>query len=339
MAADTTYPYGYARPPDGGPQGMGTQLTWDQMMTKKTVYNLHPEVQRRLHALIEYAASERVPLGVGTGWRVQPNPPPPGFAKPGNSWHESCPVSPPSGSALAIDTVPNVSWDWMERNCAAFGFRTFRNVNNEPWHIQPTEISAGRKNASTLPPLQTWPLPTEPPPTPPPTPPPGPPAPNDWVTWVMDNQPVLRKGANGAFVRRMQHLLAAAGFMNEANTSNYDGKFGSGTETALNSFKQAAGGGADGTCDSWTWGALMHTVDSIPTIKKGASGADVKRMQHLLASAGYMDQANVSNYDGQWGNGTDGAKKRFDADYHTGTASDSSCGPKSWESLLNGWVW
>ena len=32
---------------NGGPQGMGTLLTWDQMMTKKTVYNLHPEVRRR----------------------------------------------------------------------------------------------------------------------------------------------------------------------------------------------------------------------------------------------------------------------------------------------------
>ena len=71
------FPYGYARPSGGGgPMGMGTMLTWDQMMTKKTVYNLHPEVRRRLKALIEHAASRKVPLGVGTGWRVQPNPPP-----------------------------------------------------------------------------------------------------------------------------------------------------------------------------------------------------------------------------------------------------------------------
>ena len=54
----TTFPYGYARPPNGGPQGMGTMLTWEQMMTKTTVYNLHPEVQRRFHALIDYAATQ-----------------------------------------------------------------------------------------------------------------------------------------------------------------------------------------------------------------------------------------------------------------------------------------
>ncbi len=151
----TTFPYGYS----GSPQGMGTMLTWDQMMTKSTVYNLHPEVRRRLKAFIEFAATKGVHLGVGTGWRVQPNPPPPGFAKPGNSWHESCPVSPTTATALAIDTVCDVSWNWMENNCAPYGFRTFRNVNNEPWHIQPSEIPAGRNYATTLPPIKTWDLP------------------------------------------------------------------------------------------------------------------------------------------------------------------------------------
>ena len=329
----TTFPYGYARPAGGGPQGMGTMLTWDQMMTKTTVNNMHPELQRRFKALIEHAASQGVPLGVGTAWRVQPNPPPAGFAKPGNSWHESCPVDPRTQTALAIDTVPNISWDWMERNVAAFGLRTFRNVNNEPWHVQLAEMPASRKLAKSLPTLHSWGVPDQLP-SPPPTP--GIP---EWVAWVMDNQPVLVKGNNGVNVRRMQHLLAADGFLDQANTENYDGRFGSGTEAALNRFKQAAGGAADGRCDSWTWGALMHTVDSIPTIAKEASSDDVKRMQHLLASAGYLDPRNVDNYDGRWGTGTDGAKQRFDADFHTNAAGDTSCGPTSWESLLNGWVW
>ena len=76
----------------------------------------------------------------------------------------------------------------------------------------------------------------------------------------------------------------------------------------------------------------------MPNLAKGATGADVERMQHLLAAAGYMDPANTSNYDGVWGNGTDGAKARFDADHGLG-GSDTSCGPKSWESLLTGRVW
>jgi peptidoglycan hydrolase-like protein with peptidoglycan-binding domain len=168
-----------------------------------------------------------------------------------------------------------------------------------------------------------------------PTPPPA----DDWVTWVMDNQPVLTRGSSGINVKRMQHLLAAAGFMSESNVSNFDGQFGSGTESALNSFKRAAGGAADGRCDSWTWGALMHTIDGIPTIKKGATGPDVRRMQHLLAANGYLSESNMSNYDGVWGNGTDSAKAKFDNAHGLSPSPPTDAGPKSWESLLNGWKW
>lgn len=141
--------------------GMGTMLTWDQMMAKTTVNRLHPEVLRRFKALIEFAYTVGIPLGVGTGWRVQP-PHRPGFARPGNSWHESCPVSPASATALAIDTVPDISWNWLDTHCANFGLRTFKNVNNEPWHVQPAEISTSRKFATTLPNLVEWKLPTGP---------------------------------------------------------------------------------------------------------------------------------------------------------------------------------
>jgi peptidoglycan hydrolase-like protein with peptidoglycan-binding domain len=122
--------------------------------------------------------------------------------------------------------------------------------------------------------------------------------------------------------------------MNPANVSNYDGEFGSGTEGALNKFKVAAGGAADGVCDWWAWGALMHTIDGIPTIKHGDQGDDVIRMQHLLAAWGYMNEANVSNYDGKWGNGTEGAKQRFDADHGLLPSPPTDCGPKSWTALL-----
>jgi peptidoglycan hydrolase-like protein with peptidoglycan-binding domain len=126
--------------------------------------------------------------------------------------------------------------------------------------------------------------------------------------------------------------------MNETNLSNYDGVFGSGTENALNAFKVAAGGSPDGVCDWWTWGALMHTIDGIPNLQLGDTGADIKRMQHLLAAAGNMNYTNMSNYDGVWGGGTDGAKMNFDAEHGLASA-DTSCGSKSWQSLLDGTVW
>lgn len=173
-------------------------------------------------------------------------------------------------------------------------------------------------------------------PTPPPDP--TPPTTDDWWTPFMASLPIVTPGASGPYVLRMQHLMCAVGAMNEANTANYDGVMGNGTTNALNNWKTAIGGQADSMCDAWTWGALMHTIDGVPTIRCGDTGDDVKRMQHLLAAAGFMNPANVSNYDGNWGSGTDGAKSRFDASVGLG-GSDTSCGPKSWQSLLNGNTW
>ena len=171
----------------------------------------------------------------------------------------------------------------------------------------------------------------------PPTPPVvTPPSGTDWWTPLMHSLPVLTPSMTGPYVKRMQHLLAAAGFMNPGNTANYDGVFGMGTAAALSDFKASLGGPRDNTCDPWTWGALMHTIDGIPTIKKGNTGSDVERMQHLLASAGYMQEGNVANYDGVWGNGTETAKVKFDNAKGLTPSPPSDCGPRSWTRLLKG---
>ena len=78
---------------------------------------------------------------------------------------------------------------------------------------------------------------------------------------------------------------------------------------------------------------------NLPTIKKGDSNDYVARMQHLLAAAGYMNPANTANYDGVWGNGTDGAKQRFDVDHGLAPSPPTDCGDKSWESLMTGKRW
>ena len=177
---------------------------------------------------------------------------------------------------------------------------------------------------------------TAPPKPKPPEPSPPKPPTSVWYNDLMKQLPTLKQGSSGAPVKRMQHLLAAVGFMDPANTKNYDGVFGSGTTGALNRFKQSAGGKADGVCDAWTWGALMHTVNGIPTLKKGAKNDDVRRMQHLLAANGFMNEANTSNYDGIWGNGTDGAKINFDKAKGLTPSPPTDCGEKSWTSLLKG---
>ena len=249
---DPVFPYGYNRPPDGGPQGLGTMLTWEEMLTKKTVYLLHPEVQRRLYALINSAASLGIPLGVGTGWRKQPDPPPAGFAKPGNSWHESCPVGPESATALAIDMVPNVSWDWMETHCGSFGFRTFKYVNREPWHIQPTEISASRKYATVCPELYTWDLPGVPDLIPPQ--PVGPPS--NGVFSVQGYRKEVKQGSQGKMAKCCQqeiNLLSGQGVVE-------DGNFGPQSVGALKNVQAVLGQKADGICGPKTWQAIEDGI-------------------------------------------------------------------------------
>ena len=205
--------------------------------------------------------------------------------------------------------------EWTSRKVDPAGPSRWGTVNaNQSW-----DMNLFRTDVAGIPPAPT-----------PPTPLPDQP----WYTKLMNSMPVLHVGDNGWFVKRMQHLLAAAGFMNEANVGNYDGQFGNGTAGALNKFKVAAGGGADSTCDPWTWGALMHTVDGIPTLTKGMSGADVKRMQHLLAACGFMNEGNVSNYDGKWGNGTEQAKINFDNAAGLTPSPPTDCGSKSWTALL-----
>lgn len=259
----TTFPFGYKRPPDGGPQGMGTMLTWEQMLQQTTVNRLHPELLRRFGGLINEAASVGVPLGVGTGWRVQPNPPPAGFAKPGNSWHESCPVSPATATALAIDTVPNISWDWMNSRCGAYGLRHFRNVNNEPWHVQPSEISGSRKYATVLPPLSTWPLPTTPPPIPPPVDPP----PSGGGTFTLQLQknnltPAARDQLRGNGDVYLIQQIAQGHFRQLGNPvydcGNPDGDYGPRTQDAVKQLQRDGGLTVDAQCGPKTWTYVLN---------------------------------------------------------------------------------
>ena len=316
-----TYPYAYG----------STMLTMEQMEAKTTVKKLNPEFWRRYKALIEFAASCGVKLGVGTGWRVQPNPPPSGFAPPGNSNHEGFPADGVTGGAVAIDTVPSASWAWMEMHLKAYGLRSFKYINNEPWHIQPAEIPAGRSYRKEPWKLATFALPTQPSTPKPPTTTP-PPTTTDWSVSLCNSLPTLKKGAQGIQVKRMQHFLAYAGTMSPTNMANFDGVFGSGTESSLNRFLATGNKPQNGTCDDMVWNWFMATGDGVPTLKKGATGGDVTRMQRMLAANGYMDPANQTNFDGQFGSGTESALKRFQS--AKGLAADGICGQNSWTKLL-----
>lgn len=199
----TTYPYGYA----------GAMMSQSQLESMTTVKKLHPEFWRRAMALFSAAAQAGVPLGLGCGWRIQPANKP-GFASPGNSNHEGFPADGVSGLAVAIDTVPTSSWDWMEGNLAKYGLRSFRNVNNEPWHIQPSDIPASRSYRTTPWNLPRFNLPADP------------------TRKFPENvpKPVLQKGDSGLGVRRLINILMFFKWYPQefANDKN-DGRYGSRT--------------------------------------------------------------------------------------------------------------
>lgn len=233
----TTIPYGYG----------SSRLTREQLEAMTTIAKLNMEFWRRSIAMFEAAAEAGVPLGPGTGWRVQPDPPPPGFAKRGNSNHEGFPANGTSGGAVAIDAVPTSSWDWMENNCARFGIRTFRNVNSEPWHIQPVDIPAGRDYRSTPWTLPKFDLPGEKKKLPTKVP-----------------KPVLKKGDKGIGVRRLINITKFFEWYPQryADDGN-DGKFGDRTVTAVKHMQRKLDVPHHGVYDRRTARALRDLYKAI----------------------------------------------------------------------------
>lgn len=178
----TLYPYGYS----------GSMVTMDQLEAKATVRNAHPEFWRRTKAMMQAGAGK---IGIGTLWRssdvqrsvflqrhnvvasggcclyegrrYQLKSGMAHAAPPGKSFHEST----FHGYAAAADIVGD--YKWMFANEAAYGLKDFRNVGNEPWHIQFAELpnSVTQWKAAGSPPPTVWKLPDTTPPTPtPPTP-------------------------------------------------------------------------------------------------------------------------------------------------------------------------
>ena len=70
--------------------------------------------------------------------------------------------------------------------------------------------------------------------------------------------PNIEKGATGGDVTRMQRMLAACGYMDPSNQANFDGVFGSGTESALKRFQSSKLLPADGKCGQNTWTKLLN---------------------------------------------------------------------------------
>ena len=132
-------------------------------------------------------------------------------------------------------TAAAVQGPWKPRSVTSSG----------SWSVDDVKAEASRRAGAA----------PSPGPTPPePEPEPQPPS-EDW----MANLPTIKKGQSGAYVERMQHLLAAAGYMNPGNTANYDGVWGDGTENAKIKFDNDHGltPSPPTDCGSKSWESLM----------------------------------------------------------------------------------
>ena len=161
------------------------------------------------------------------------------------------------------------------------------------------------------------------------------------VSRLMKRTSPIMKGED---VRAAQRALIAHGY--SCGNSGADGQFGEGTEKAVRRFQDANGLTSDGivgksTCEklggvwkgsaapvqTWTLSRLLKKTN--PLMK----GEDVKLVQKALITNGYS--CGGSGADGQYGNDTAAAVKRFQGS--RGLAVDGIVGEKTCAAL--GGVW
>ena len=151
------------------------------------------------------------------------------------------------------------------------------------------------------------------------TPTPAPATPTPSSGWTVPTR-ILRKGAQGSDVKSVQTRLQSLGYY----AGTIDGKYGSGTISAMQEFQRRNGLVVDGKAGSNTYAKLfsdsavgaetttptpMPTGSTIPTrtLQSGSSGEDVKLVQNRLKALGYYS----GTVDGSFGSGTVTALKAF----------------------------
>jgi peptidoglycan hydrolase-like protein with peptidoglycan-binding domain len=134
-----------------------------------------------------------------------------------------------------------------------------------------------------------------------------------------------QSGSTGAQVTAVQKLLTAQGF----DAGAVDGSFGPATLAAVKKFQTARGLRADGIVGTRTWTALL-SAGTVPTLKQGGSGADVKRLQRSLTAA----LGTTVDVDGSFGPDTVTAVRTYQGG--RGLTVDGIVGSGTWAALQAG---
>lgn len=145
---DTMVPFGYGN----------NKVSISDLQSKSTFASLNPKMRDRLTRLFK-ASGGRVGIGQGSRDtkqqesmfrdRYQPTTEKTGVYWNGTYWKhvKGAAAAPPGRSmheiGLAADLVGDL--DWLQANAGRFGLKTFAGVNNEPWHVQPTELPNSRR--------------------------------------------------------------------------------------------------------------------------------------------------------------------------------------------------
>ena len=161
-----------------------------------------------------------------------------------------------------------------------------------------------------------------------------------WQTSTQDynaGYPVLRVGSTGSDVSDLQARLTELGYY----TGTIDGKYSTGTQSAVTEFQSRNGLTADGIAGRATQDKLYSasaqpktvsasTTDSGYTLlKEGASGLEVRKLQGRLAELGYY----AGGVDGLYGSTTTSAVKAFQR--ANGLSGDGQAGTQTQTRLYS----
>lgn len=161
-----------------------------------------------------------------------------------------------------------------------------------------------------------------------------------WQTSTQDynaGYPVLRVGSTGSDVSDLQARLTELGYY----TGTIDGKYSTGTQSAVTEFQSRNGLTADGIAGRATQDKLYSasaqpktvsagtTESGYTLLKEGASGLEVRKLQGRLAELGYY----AGGVDGIYGSTTTSAVKAFQR--ANGLSGDGQAGSQTQTKLYS----
>jgi peptidoglycan hydrolase-like protein with peptidoglycan-binding domain len=138
-------------------------------------------------------------------------------------------------------------------------------------------------------------------------------------------EPLLKKGSKGDAVVQLQEALKALGF----DPGQIDGIFGAKTEAAVKGFQQEVHITVDGICGEVTWNFIDEADQSTPTIRVGAKGLPVRRLQKRCTLAGF----DMGGVDGRFGAKTEKGVKALQHAFHLQV--DGIVGPQTWATVAS----